>query len=256
MKTETKETQTYWHRMSDGEKHKWFERTKEVGVLLERAEEQIRAGTDAAPLLREALEAVRDLWRPRLQSSCDSILLQLLERISTLAPAAGEDEAAMLCEGALDIADKFGCDDCRGSGISYIVKLSMDAASDPEAGIRLGKRLLAHVEELEARYVKRRCEEFRKEADEACRTIRINAEIDCGNICKKAEDRCASVTTEQDAYAFYAGEDSTRRLERIRAKVSHLEAFTTRAGEFQKPDFAKKPTPQPAEAKAKQGDKI
>jgi hypothetical protein len=28
------------------------------------------------------------------------------------------------------------------------------------------------------------------------------------------------------------------------------------SGEFQKPDFAKKPAPQPAEEKAKRGDKI
>lgn len=200
------------------------EEFKIAGALLDVAEAKIATGADAVPQLLEALETVRGvLGRWGVLSDREQCMREgasvLFARISALASKMPEADAIMACEKALELAQEIRCDGCRVYESKIIMEEFLKAVPDPDARLRLGERLLARADEFERRNAERRRREFIEAVESGCNAI-------------------TEIST------ILEGVPS--RFERIRERLDPMRSAKER-GEFQKPDFAKKPTPQPPE---------
>ncbi|NYZ60754.1 hypothetical protein H0O01_03585 [Candidatus Micrarchaeota archaeon] len=213
---------------------------EEAKALLSMAEAQMKRVADT-PLLAELLVVVKGLV---LRDDCNNKEIEMVMRIIALLPEGAETDDPQLYKKALEIPQITGCPSCRLSGFSDIIKEFMKRAPDQDAGILAKGKLLSCLEKILSEEAERLCVYPTEKAESDCREIHEAAERKCEKIHKWAEDACTSFREEA------SGEFRTVQ------EVMGRTCLAKESGEFQKPDFAKKPAPQPAKVKAKHGDKI
>ena len=197
-------------------------------LFIDLASEHARAGMDAKPLLVEAAGAARKIYHAEDRES-------MLRHVEYAQEKAGMDAKPLLVEAA-DAARAIRDDKERASRLISI------ALSQAEAGMDAGPLL------KEAADAARRICDYKQRVEMLTHIAsrRTEAGMDCEHLLCEALRDAGSISGDRDrADAFKS--IAWKLVDAVRLRKA-------REGEFQKPDFAKKLTPQPAEGqKMKRG---